>query len=234
MKKILIVPCYNEAENLPTLIKEIEEYPEYDVVFINDGSTDTTKQVLEQYEYPQIHLVNNLGLSGAVQTGMLYALKHNYDVCFQIDGDGQHPIGEVSKLVDEVEKGADIVIGSRFLKKKKYKQTLLRALGAKHITLCIRMFSGVSLTDPTSGMRAYKRNVFEEIATATNERPEPDTMLFFARRGFHIVEADVEMRERMHGESYLTPMKAVHYMIGNTLSFLIVVIKTFRKRREAR
>ncbi|MGL5915991.1 MAG: glycosyltransferase family 2 protein, partial [Culicoidibacterales bacterium] len=163
----------------------------------------------------------------AVQTGFRYAVENNYDICVQIDGDGQHIPAEIEKLIQKIESGVDIAIGSRFLKNSdKYEQTLLRKLGAKHISFMIRLFSGLKLTDPTSGMRAYSKDVFVELAQATNERPEPDTMLYFARRRFKIAEVEVEMRERQGGESYLTPLKAVRYMIENTLSFLYVFLRT--------
>lgn len=227
MKPLLIIPAYNEEECIVDLLKELKGYPQYDVIVINDCSGDATEKLVSEQNVRCISLPINLGLSGAVQTGFKYAVENNYDVCIQIDGDGQHIPAEIEKLVKKIETGTAIAIGSRFLHNSdKYEQTLLRKLGAKHISLMIRMFSGLKLTDPTSGMRAYSKEVFTELANATNERPEPDTMLYFARRGFAIEEVEVEMRERQGGESYLTPLKAVRYMVENTLSFMYVFLRT--------
>lgn len=227
MKRLLIIPAYNEEDCIVGLLSELKQYPQYDVIVVNDCSGDKTEKLVHEQNVRCISLPINLGLSGAVQTGFRYAVENNYDVCVQIDGDGQHIPSEIEKLLQKIENGAAIAIGSRFLNNSdKYEQTLSRKLGAKHISLMIRLFSGLKLTDPTSGMRAYSKEVFVELAQATNERPEPDTMLYFARRGFRIEEVEVEMRERQGGESYLTPMKAVRYMIENTLSFLYVFLRT--------
>lgn len=227
MKRLLIIPAYNEEECIVGLLSELKQYTQYDVIVVNDCSGDKTEKLVHEQNIRCISLPINLGLSGAVQTGFRYAVENNYDVCVQIDGDGQHIPTEIEKLLQKIETGTSIAIGSRFLNNsKKYEQTLLRKLGAKHISFMIRLFSGLKLTDPTSGMRAYSKEVFTELANATNERPEPDTMLYFARRGFKIEEVEVEMRERQGGESYLTPMKAVRYMIENTLSFLYVFLRT--------
>ncbi|MGL4971675.1 MAG: glycosyltransferase family 2 protein [Culicoidibacterales bacterium] len=227
MKTLLIIPAFNEEESIVNLLQELRGFPQYDIIVINDCSSDQTEELVREQDVRCISLPINLGLSGAVQTGLKYGREKNYDICVQIDGDGQHVPREIEKLIEEIRNGADIVIGSRFLGEKvRYEQTLFRKLGAQHITLMIWLFSGLKLTDPTSGMRAYNKTVFYEIAEATNERPEPDTMLFFARRGFKIQEVNVEMRERQGGESYLTPWKAVKYMIENTLSFIYVFLRT--------
>ena len=231
MKILLIIPAYNEQDSIGSLLAELRLYPEYDCLVVNDCSKDKTLDVVRQYDVKYLDLPINLGLSGAVQAGMLYAYKNNYDICVQIDGDGQHPPSEIKKLLTLlIEKDIDIAIGSRFFDKQesKYQQTFLRALGAKHISFCIKLLSGLNLTDPTSGMRAYKRKVFKEMAMATNERPEPDTILFFARRGFKIEETQVDMKDREAGESYLTPIRAVKYMLDNTVSFLFVLVRTLK------
>lgn len=231
MKILLIIPAYNEADSLPSLLTELVDYPQYDIVVINDASKDDTAKVAAQYNVPCVSLPVNLGLSGAVQTGFLYATEYQYDVCIQIDGDGQHVPAEIAKLVKKMEEGNDIVIGSRFLESNgKYEQSFFRAFGAKYLTFLIKAFSGLKLTDPTSGMRAFRRNIFVKMAYETNERPEPDTILAYARRKKKIVEVQVDMRERMAGESYLRLPQAIRYMVENTLSCFFVVFKVRKKR----
>lgn len=229
LKTLLIIPAFNEEKNLEPLLKELQDFPEYDVIVIDDCSRDKTRQVSIDMGVTVVSLPINLGLTGAVQTGMWYGVENDYDICIQIDGDGQHVPAEIKKLVDGIREGYDIVIGSRFLDGTgAYEQTGMRALGARHITRMIKMFSGTKLTDPTSGMRAFNRKYFSRMAKSTNNRPEPDTILQFAREGAKIKEVQVDMREREHGESYLTVPKAGRYMIENTLSFLYIVTKTKR------
>lgn len=231
MKTLLIIPAFNEAKNLPPLLEELKDFPQYDCIVIDDCSSDNTKEVAEAYGVTVIRLPINLGLTGAVQTGMLFGLRNEYDICIQIDGDGQHVPAEIEKLTAGIADGYDIVSGSRFLDGSGgYEQTGLRALGARHIARMIKLFSGVELTDPTSGMRAFNRKYYARMAVSTNNRPEPDTILQFAREGAKIKEVQVEMREREHGESYLTLPKAARYMIENTLSFLYVVAKTKKNK----
>lgn len=231
MKILLIIPAYNEEANLPHLLKELKQYPEYDCVVVDDCSKDNTRKVAQRFGVPCVSLPVNLGLSGAVQTGLLYGVENNYDVCVQIDGDGQHVPSEIGKLIEKIVAGYDIVIGSRFLENtQSYEQTFARKIGAKYISFLIKAFSGLVLTDPTSGMRAFNRKIFARMAVSTNERPEPDTVLAYARTGAKIIEVQVDMRDRLMGESYLTPLRAIRYMVENSLSFLFVVLKTKRKR----
>lgn len=229
MKVLLIIPAYNEGESLPRLLHELAAYPEYDVLVVDDCSKDNTREIAAEFGVKCVSLPINLGLSGAVQTGLLYGVQSGADVCVQVDGDGQHIPSEIIKLLAVIEQGADIAIGSRFLDKEHaYKQSFSRSLGAKHIAFFVRMLSGLRLTDPTSGMRAFNRAVFTRMAVATNERPEPDTMLFYARKGYVIREVHVTMRERISGTSYLTFWKSIRYMIEHTLSFLFITLKTKR------
>jgi len=230
MKILLIIPAYNEAESLPALLRELDAYPQYDVVVVDDASSDGTATIAKEQGAACISLPVNLGLSGGVQTGFLYGLKNDYGVCVQIDGDGQHIPGEIIKLLAQIESGYDIVIGSRFIGEHHYEQSFFRSLGARYISFLVRIFSGVRLSDPTSGMRAFGRSVFTEMALATNERPEPDTLLAYARAGKRIVEVPVKMREREAGTSYLTLSRAIRYMIENTLSCIYVVFKVRRKK----
>lgn len=232
MKTLLIIPAHNEAESLPSLLEELKDFPQYDIVVVDDCSFDETAQVANTFNVPVLRLPINLGLSGAVQTGMLYATTRGYDICIQIDGDGQHIPEEIEKLVHLIEhENVDIAIGSRFLKgEAAYDQSFLRRAGANHITRMIKIFSGVHITDPTSGMRAFSREYFSRMAHSTNNRPEPDTILQFAREGAKIQEVEVKMRERIAGESYLTLGNAGKYMIENTLSFFYIVAKTKRNK----
>lgn len=227
MKKLIIVPAYNESESIENTILDILEYaPEFDYVVINDGSKDNTAQICRQKGYNLIDLPINLGLAAAFQTGVKYAHRNNYDCAIQFDADGQHKAEYIEKLLEIIQDGYDIAIGSRFAEKKKEKS--LRMLGSRMISGAIKITTGFRLKDPTSGMRMLNRNMIEEFATNLNYGPEPDTISYLIKKGCRIKEIQVEMDERTAGESYLNLKRSVLYMLRMTLSILF--IQSFRKR----
>lgn len=165
MKVLLIIPAYNEEENILRTIASIETFKqevthfqhELDYVVINDGSTDGTKQILEVNQINAIHLVLNLGIGGAVQTGYKYALENEYDVAVQFDGDGQHDINSLPILLEPLAEGkCDFSIGSRFIpgNEAAFQSTKMRRFGIRLLSFCIRMASGKTIYDVTSGYRA--------------------------------------------------------------------------------
>lgn len=228
MKILIIIPAYNEAENIERVVNNlIENYPQYDYIVVNDGSKDNTLEICKANGYHILDLPTNLGLAGAFQTGIKYAYRHGYDAAVQLDGDGQHDpkyIKTMCQVMNEQE--ADIVIGSRFLKERK--RGGLRMVGSTMIRLAVRLTTGKNLTDPTSGMRMFNKSVLKEFASNINYGPEPDTIAYLMRNGLHVVEVPVEMSERIAGQSYLNMTKALQYMIRMCVSILF--IQLFRKR----
>ena len=158
---------------------------------------------------------------------MKYALKNDYDIAIQFDGDGQHQAKELSKLVNEIEQGSDIVIGSRFVTESKPKT--MRMLGSNLITFIIKLTTGKTIKDPTSGMRAYNKSVIEELVYNPGLSPEPDTIVYMIKKKKKIKEVQVEMKEREFGESYLKPIRAMKYMINMFCS--IIFIRSFTKKK---
>ena len=230
-KVLVIIPAYNEEECIRSVVGNLcKNYPQYDYVIINDGSSDHTAEICRERNYHMIDLPVNLGLAGAFQTGMKYAYKHDYGYAIQFDADGQHLPEYIESMKEELDKGYDIVIGSRFVTQKK--SYSMRMLGSNLISLAIRMSTGKRVMDPTSGMRMYNQKMICKFATSINFGPEPDTMSHLIRNGVRISEVQVEMRERIAGESYLKPLKAASYMIRMMLSILI--IQNFRKKEGRR
>lgn len=224
MKNVLIVvPAFNEGENIATVIKEIrQKTPEYDFVVVNDGSSDNTVAICKKLNVPVLDLPINLGLSGAFGCGMKYAYEKNYDSVVQIDGDGQHDPCFVSNMVKIMsEKGCDIVIGSRYLEKTK-PTTKLRGLGGKIITMLIKAKTGVTIKDPTSGMRLYDRKTIEMFYKNDFCEPEPHTLAYLLKNGFIIEEIPMTIRTRVSGKSYLSGIKAMRYMFRVCLSIILV------------
>ncbi len=229
MKLLIIIPAYNEEENIERVVSVLnEQYSEYDYVIINDGSRDRTSQISHRNHYNIIDLPINLGLAGAFQTGMKYAYEHDYDYALQFDADGQHLPEYIQKMLDKIQEGYDIVIGSRFVDCKKEKT--MRMLGSNLISGAIRLTTGAKVYDPTSGMRIFNKAMIREFARNINYEPEPDTISFLIKQGAKVGEVQVNMEERIAGESYLNMSRAMQYMLRVLLS--IIVVQNFRKREK--
>ena len=180
MKVLIIIPAYNEELNIEKAVKKIIEYNkksnhEIDYIIINDGSTDNTLEICKENKFNVINLINNLGIGGAVQTGYKYACYNDYDVAIQFDGDGQHDEIYIDKLVEEIEKGNDFVIGSRFVSElSKFKSTGIRRIGIKILSFFISICTKKKIYDPTSGFRAANKKVIKIFANNYPlEYPEP-------------------------------------------------------------
>jgi glycosyltransferase involved in cell wall biosynthesis len=225
-KSIVIIPAYNEEASIERTVEDlISVAKDVDFIVVNDGSGDATAEICRQNSYPFIDLPINLGLAGAFQAGMKYALKHGYDCAIQFDGDGQHVpkyVEGLAMLTNE----ADIVIGSRFVEEAKPRS--MRMLGSNLISTTIKLTTGTTIKDPTSGMRAYNKRMIEIMANNLNVGPEPDTISYLIKKkGAKIKEMQVTMRERQAGESYLTAGVSVKYMLKMMISILFV--QFFRK-----
>lgn len=226
MKTLVVIPAYNEALNIEKTVHDLEmNAPEVDYVVVNDGSKDNTLEVLKKNDFNYIDGFCNLGLFGAVQTGFKLAIKENYDVVIQFDGDGQHSAKYIAPLVKEIEKGNNIVIGSRFVDEKK--PFTARMIGSRLIAGAIKMMTGKTITDPTSGFRAYDRDCIIDYANEMNNPPEPDTLVYMLRKQRRIKEIQVQMSDREFGESYLNLINTIKYMSRMMVS--IFLIQPFRK-----
>lgn len=227
MKVLLIIPAYNEEESLESTISLIEErIPDVDYLVVNDGSSDDTSLICRKNKYPFLDLSTNLGLAGAFQAGMKYAYRHDYDCAIQFDADGQHLPEYVAPLIEAIQ-DADIAIGSRFITDKKPKS--LRMLGSEVIQLAIKITTGKTIKDPTSGMRAFNKGMIAQLAKGLNYGPEPDTVSFLIKRAnATVVEVPVKMVDRAAGESYLNPWNSVLYMLRMSISILFM--QFFRKQ----
>ena len=233
MKILLIIPAYNEQENILRTVQTIKEYSEeLDYVVINDGSTDNTEKILFENNINHIKLINNLGIGGAVQTGYKYAYENKYDIAIQFDGDGQHDVNFVPNICKPLIDGqADMCIGTRYLDKSssKFQSTFMRRLGANIISFFIRVFAGQKITDPTSGFRAANTRVIEEFAkNYPTEYPEPESTVSLLVNGYKIKEVPVSMNERTGGVSSIRMWKTVDYMVKVVLAIIIDSI-SFRK-----
>lgn len=228
MKKLIIIPAYNEEENIEKTVESIKKNAkDFDYVIVNDCSTDSTKKICEERKYNVINLPINLGIGGAVQTGYKYAFLNGYDVAVQVDGDGQHDPEFLSLMADYLKKNnLDMVIGSRFITKEGFQSSSLRRMGIKFFSALIKVLTGHVITDPTSGLRMAGKNVIKVFAMDyPRDYPEPESVVAVLRRGYKVEEIPVIMHERTGGVSSISPKKSVYYMVKVTLAILIERIR---------
>lgn len=228
MKKLVIIPAYNESASIEKTVYEIQKKAqEFDYVVINDCSTDNTKQICEEQGFNVVNLPINLGIGGAVQTGYRYAYREGYDMAVQVDGDGQHNPEFLEKMSNYMlETGADMVIGSRFIEKQGFQSSGTRRIGIKYFTILIKLLTGKTITDPTSGLRLVNRDVIEMFAyDYPKDYPEPESTVAVLRRKKKVEEIPVIMRERDGGVSSISMKKSVYYMIKVSLAILIERIR---------
>lgn len=230
MKVLAVIPAYNEEDNIVSTVDDLlRNAPGVDYVVVNDGSSDLTARICRERGFRTIDLPVNLGLAGGFQTGMKFAYEHGYDYALQFDADGQHSAAYVWPMVQQAQsEGSDIVIGSRFCTQKK--PISARMLGSMLITGMIRLTTGQRVEDPTSGMRLFNRRMIRSFARNYDFSPEPDTIALVIRGGGKVSGMQVEMRDRVAGESYLNLTKSVAYMLRVCLSILF--IQWFRKKGD--
>ncbi|MBA9086784.1 glycosyltransferase involved in cell wall biosynthesis [Fontibacillus solani] len=231
---LLIIPAYNEAQNIANVIAEIKQDLSYvDILVVNDCSTDDTLQTLMLIEdIVVVSLPVNLGYSGALQTGFKYAVEKDYEIVIQFDGDGQHIASEAEKLINILkEQDVDIVIGSRFKTKNKYNHSFFRKIGTHFFSGIIKQICKVNITDPTSGFQVLKKSVFEKYAQMNNypEYPDANLLIEMLLEKYSIAECQVEMRNREFGTSMHSGfIKPIKYMIKMFYAIIFILISKQR------
>ena len=222
MRVLAIVPAFNEEECLADTIRSLTAAcPQVDYLVVNDGSRDGTARVMRDEAIDGVNLPVNTGLTSAFRTGMKYALRHGYVVVVQFDADGQHLPEYILVMARTLEeRGADIVIASRYLDGT-VRPSGARGAGSRLITFLIKATTGVTITDPTSGLRMYSRRMIDLFATGFDCAPEPDMVALVARRYGPVVEIQARMQERQGGESYLKLGNVIKYMSRTCLSILM-------------
>ena len=222
MNLLIIIPAYNEAENIERVVNNlIENYPQYDYVVVNDGSSDDTRKICAKKGYYFLDLPINVGLAGAIRAGIRYANYHGYDYAVQIDGDGQHDPKYIKDMLEKMRSAqADIVIGSRYKEKKKPHS--MRMLGSRIISGAIKLTTGgKNIEDVTSGMRLFNKRMIKNFGYNMHYSPEPDTIAYLLNCDIKIEEIQVEMYERIAGTSYLNLKNSVWYMLKMLFSILV-------------
>lgn len=236
-KCLVVIPAYNEAMNIENVLIELKaDFPEADILVINDCSKDNTRQIVEKNRVKCITLPFNMGYSRAVQTGIKYANESNYDYVIQFDADGQHIAKEAKKLLDSmVQTSSDIVIGSRYLEKENYKQSFFRKIGTITFSKLIKLFCKCSISDPLSGFQCLNKKTIERFSKIGMypEYPDANLIIELLYDNYKITEVSVKMRLREFGESmHGGIIKPIKYMIQMFYTIFIILLRNVCKRRK--
>jgi hypothetical protein len=229
LRPLAIVPALNEAGSIESVIREIRaEDPHFKVLVVDDGSSDSTAALAEAAGAQVVRLPFNLGIGGAVQTGLQYAREHDFGIAVQIDADGQHDPSQLPQLLAPLVAGeADVVVGSRFLGERNYKAPLVRRIGIRVFAAIISAVVGQPLTDTSSSFRAFGRRA---IAYFARDYPHGfvesvEATVIAARCGLRLKEAPVVMRQRLMGQSSLTLPISIYYSIKVLVAVFVGIFR---------
>ena len=223
MKKLAIIPAYNEMGNIEKTVNDIREHARsFDYIVIDDCSTDDTAKICEEQGFPFISLPMNLGIGGSVQTGYLYAVKHGYEIAVQLDGDGQHNASYLEEMAEYLkEHELDMLIGSRYIERRGFQSSFARRVGIHYFTFLIGLLTGKRITDPTSGMRMVNQRPMELFARKYPRAfPEPESLTMILKQKYRVEELPVIMNERETGKSSISVSKSVKYMFQVTAAVI--------------
>ncbi len=229
-KILVIIPAFNEEGSIGKVVEGVKSYfPQIDALVVNDGSGDLTSEIAQSKGAIVLDLPFNLGIGGAMQAGYKYAYEKGYDIAIQVDGDGQHDPREIPKLLHVLEEGdIDVAMGSRFVGDSQYKASVMRRLGSLILSRAISMVVGQKLTDPTSGFRAANRRAIQLFSVNyPQDYPEPEAMVLLHQCGLKMKEIPVKINQRFSGESSITKIRSVYYMVKVLLA---IFVDCFKKR----
>ena len=226
LRRIAIVPAYNEEASVGRIIADVRDFdPGMDVVVVDDGSHDRTAGIADDAGAHVLRLPFNLGIGGAVQTGFRYAFEHGYDVAVRLDGDGQHSAAELAKILAPVVSGeADLVVGTRFggTAGGEFRSTPVRRIGIRFFAWIVSRLVRQRVTDTTSGFQAVgRRGIALFAADYPHDYPEVEAKVMVARARLRLREVPVVMHERAEGRSSITALRSVYYVAKVTLALFI-------------
>lgn len=233
----IIMPAFNEEKNIKQLIIRIKEILSSDaeLVVINDGSTDSTPQILNETNTNHINLGSNSGYGVAIQTGIKYALRNNFEYVVLIDADGQHNPEDIPTLLNVIKnKEADLALGSRFVEDTGYGGSIFRRLGESLFSFLIYCLDGIKIHDPTSGFQAFDKKVQEIYASEMFpvDYPDADMLLLLSYYNLKIKEVPVKMSVNTEKSMHSGIKRIVYYIYKMLVSILVVV--SYKKEIERR
>jgi glycosyltransferase involved in cell wall biosynthesis len=239
-RALVVIPCLNEEAALPRVVADVRAAEatlpaELTVVVIDDGSTDATARIGRELGVRVVRLCRNLGIGGAVQTGLRLGAREGFDCAIQLDGDGQHPAAEMGALLERFarEPAVDLVIGSRFAGSGAFRSTFMRRVGIAWLALLLRLLLRLRVSDPTSGFRLYGPRalaLFDDVYPY--DYPEPEAIAVAIVAGLSVAEVPVTMRERQGGASSISGLFTAWYMLKVTFAVLLTFLRSLAGRRR--
>ncbi len=227
-RMLVVIPAFNEQGRIGAVVAAALRQVDAEVLIVDDGSRDGTAVEARAAGATVASHAVNVGYGAALQTGYRYALRHGFDRVLQMDADGQHDPASIRTLVDALDGGADVVVGSRFLHAGSYRPPLLRRLGMWAFGRVASYYAGMKLTDPTSGYQALSRRA---LAFYAHERyphdfPDADVLSMVARVGLKLVEVPVRMLSSPDGKSmHSGVIKPLYYLFRMSLALALVPLR---------
>jgi glycosyltransferase involved in cell wall biosynthesis len=231
-RTLVIIPAYNEEAALPAVLESLQRAePDLDVLVVDDGSTDRTADVARAGGARVAPLPFNMGIGGALRTGFVYAVRHDYARAVQFDGDGQHDASEIRALLAGLDAGADMVIGSRFADRSQtYDVSRVRAGAMGVLRFMVRQLSGQSFTDTSSGFRAFSRPVLDLFASnyPYEYMESVEALVLALSNGCEVTEVPVRMSPRAEG----TPSNRRFRLLYHYVRLLLTITVSASRRRS--
>ena len=230
LRCLAILPALNEEGSVASVIAEIRELePRPEILVVDDGSTDGTRELAIAAGARVVSLPFNLGIGAAMQAGFEYARRNDFDVAIQLDADGQHDPSELAALLEPVLSGeADIALGTRFAGDRLYKPSFARRLGIGLFARLVSVVVGQRVTDTTSGFRALNRRGIRLFAAEyPHDYPEVEATVLARRHGLRLTEVPVQMRYRLEGRSSITAARSIYYMVKVSLALMIGLFRRY-------
>jgi hypothetical protein len=228
LRRVAIVPAFNEQESVARVIDELRAFdPELEVVVVDDGSTDRTAESARNRSAHVVRLPFNLGIGGAVQTGFRYAWEHGFDIAVRVDGDGQHDPRELGAVLEPVlADEVDVAVGSRFIGAAGYRSSRSRRIGIRLLAWCVSALTRQRITDPTSGFQAANRlGIRLFAADYPHDYPEAEATVMVFKHRLRLKEVPVAMRARETGSSSITTVRSVYYMVKVLLAIFVALFR---------
>lgn len=228
---LVVIPAFNESGSIADVIDAVAGTdPAWDMLVVNDCSTDATGSIAESAGVDVINHCFNLGIGGAVQTGFRYALDNGYATVVQVDGDGQHTAADIPALLDDLGKGgSDVAIGSRFCGRGSFRSTVPRQVGIWLLGAACKVLTGGSVRDATSGFRAYNRRAVTVLAASyPSDYPEPESLVLFHKTGLTVREVAVTMQPRRTGVSSIRGCTSAYYVVKVLCALLLYSLRPRR------
>ncbi|HLZ08715.1 MAG TPA: glycosyltransferase family 2 protein, partial [Chloroflexota bacterium] len=232
---LLVIPALNEERCIGTVVRRAREVLRgADVLVIDDGSTDGTRREAEKAGAIVVSHPFNLGIGGAVQTGLKFAQRAGYDFVMRIDADGQHDPAKLEEMLSIVRSGrADVAIGSRFLAESlDMKISPVRRIGIELFRWEVSVITGRRVTDTTSGMIVLNRRAIGVLAVhMPQDYPEVEMRIILHVAGLRTEEVAVRMSERMAGVSSIGSWNSFYYAVKVSIAVVLTAIKESSKLR---